>query len=68
MLGAVMVNETGTPGSGTAIFDVQGNLRLLFSRQALTRAASLVPATSLNSLYPTLPAYVSQDYWRSVNP
>ena len=68
VLGAVMVNETGTPGSGTAIFDVQGNLRLLFSRQALTRAASLVPATSLNSLYPTLPAYVSQDYWRSVNP
>jgi hypothetical protein len=68
VLGAVVLNETGLPGSGTAIFDIQGNLRLLFSRQALNRAASLVPATSLNALYPTLPAYVSQDYWRSVNP
>jgi len=68
VLGAVVVNETGAPGSGTAIFDVQGNLRLLFSRQALNRAALLVPSASLNSLYPMLPAYVSQDYWRSVNP
>lgn len=68
VLGAVLVNETGAPGSGTAIFDVQGNLRLLFSRQALNRAALLVPNASLNSLYPKLPAYVSQDYWRTINP
>ena len=68
VLGAVLVSETGAPGSGTAIFDVQGNLRLLFSRQALNRAALLVPKASLNSLYPVLPAYVSQDYWRTINP
>jgi len=68
VLGAVVVNETGAPGSDTAIFDMQGNLRLLFSRLALSRAAALVPSAALNSLYPALPAYVSQDYWRSVNP
>lgn len=68
VLGGVVVNEMGAPGSGTAIFDVQGNLRLLFSRQALNRTASLIPNTSLDSLYAVLPAYVSQDYWRSINP
>src|SRR5581483_1754461 len=67
-LGAAVVNETGAPGSSTAIFDVQGNLRLLFSRQALNTAAALVPSTALGALYPSLPAYVSQEYWRSINP
>jgi hypothetical protein len=68
VFGAVLVNETAVPGSTTAIFEVQGNLRLLFSRQALNRAASLVPNASLNSLYSVLPAFVVQDYWRSVRP
>lgn len=68
VLGAVLVNETGSPGSGAAILDVQGNLRLLFSRTALRRAAQLIPNTTLTNTYAALPPFVSQDYWRAVNP
>ena len=68
VIGATLINETGAPGSGTAIFDVQGNLRLLFSRQALRRASVLIPSAALSHAYTQLPSYVSQDYWRTVSP
>jgi hypothetical protein len=68
VIGATLINETGAPGSGTAIFDIQGNLRLLFSRQALRRASVLIPSAALSHAYTELPSYVSQDYWRTVSP
>jgi hypothetical protein len=68
ILGAVIVNESGSPGSTSAILDIQGNLRLLFSRQGLTRAAGLVPTPTLGNIYAVLPSAVSQQYWRTVSP
>ena len=68
VMGATLINETGAPGSGTAIFDIQGNLRLLFSRQALRRASVLIPSVALSHAYAALPSYVLQDYWRTVTP
>jgi hypothetical protein len=65
--GAVIVNEAGA-SSSKAIIDVQGSVRLLFSRQALTQAAQLIPSPSLSSVYTSLPVQVSQDYWRTVTP
>ena len=68
VMGATLINETGAPGSATAIFDIQGNLRLLFSRQALRRASVLIPSVALSQAYTALPSYVLQDYWRTVTP
>ncbi len=68
VMGATLINETGAPGSGTAIFDIQGNLRLLFSRQSLRRASVLIPSVALSQAYTALPSYVLQDYWRTVTP
>jgi hypothetical protein len=68
VMGATLINETGAPGSATAIFDIQGNLRLLFSRQALRRASVLIPSVALSHAYAALPSYVLQDYWRTVIP
>jgi hypothetical protein len=68
LIGAALVNETGTPGSGTAILDIQGSFRALFSRQALREVAQLVPSVTLASTYSALPALISQDYWRTVSP
>jgi hypothetical protein len=66
--GSLMVNETGAPGSETAILDIRGNVRLLFSRGALNGIAALVPAATLNDAYAYLPSNVTQDYWRMVTP
>jgi hypothetical protein len=68
ILGAVIVNESGGPGSTKAILDIQGNLRMLFSRQALGRAAGLVPTPILDNAYAALPSVISQQYWRTVSP
>ena len=68
VLGAVIVNESGSPGSATAILDIQGNLRTLFSRQALGQAAGLVPIPLLDKTYTTLPSVILQQYWRTVSP
>jgi hypothetical protein len=65
--GAVIVNEAGV-SSNKAIIDVQGSVRLLFSRQALTQAAQLIPSSLLSNIYTSLPVQVSQDYWRTVTP
>jgi len=66
--GSLMVNETGAPGSETAILDIRGNVRLLFSRAALNGIAALVPAATLTDAYAYLPSNVTQDYWRMVTP
>jgi len=66
VIGAVVLNETGAPPSTTAIIEIQGNLRLLFSREALKRAAELIPTPTLTSAYANLPSLVSQNYWRNV--
>jgi len=68
ILGALLVNETGIHGSDSYLLDIQGNLRLLFSRQALSRAANLVPREVLNEVYGGLPSIISQEYWRAINP
>lgn len=66
--GSLMVNESGAPGSETAILDIRGNVRLLFSRAALNRTTALVPPATLNETYAYLPSNVTQDYWRMVTP
>jgi hypothetical protein len=68
IFGAAIVNETGTPASGAAIVDLQGNFRLLFSRLALAPCAALIPPAILNQTYVALPAAIVQDYWRTVSP
>ena len=68
LFGAVVVNESGIPEESQAIFDVSGNLRILFSRKALSRAGSLVPTVALDTAYEALPFVLSQDYWRAVTP
>lgn len=67
ILGAVIVDEIAASTS-KAILDIQGNLRLLFSRQALAQSATLILPANLDSIYNHLPMTVGQDYWRSVTP
>jgi hypothetical protein len=64
--GSLMINETGQPGSESAIMDIQGSVRLLFSRSALNRAATKIPRSTLEAAYGSLPATVTQNYWRAV--
>jgi len=66
--GSLTVNETGMSGSSTAILDIRGSVRLLFSRAALGRVTPLIPAATLNRAYGSLPFYITQDYWRTVTP
>lgn len=68
LLGAVLANETGNPVTTRNILDIEGAIRILFSRQALARSSSLIPAESLNSAYQSLPSVIAQDYWRAVTP
>jgi hypothetical protein len=66
LLGAVLLNETGNPVATRKILDIQGAVRILFSRQTLLRSSSLISAESLNSAYQSLPSVISQNYWRVV--
>jgi hypothetical protein len=66
--GAVLVNETGVPDSSKAILDIQGNIRIRFSRQALTQAAALIPPAVINSTIASLPISLKQNYWRTITP
>jgi hypothetical protein len=66
ILGTTVLSETGAPPSTAAIIEIQGNMRLLFSREALKKAAELIPSTTLTSSYANLPSLVSQNYWRNV--
>ena len=68
LLGAVLVNEAGIPGSGRAALDIEGTVRLLFSRQALNLTVPLIPAATINTSHASLPTTISQNYWRAVTP
>jgi hypothetical protein len=61
-----MINETGTPGSESSMLNLQGNVRLLFSRIALGTVAPLIPTATLNNAYGHLPSNITQDYWRAI--
>jgi hypothetical protein len=69
VLGALIIAESGNAtGSGPAMLDIQGSLRIAFSRQAFTLAAPLLPTAMLNASYSILPSFLRQDYWRSLTP
>lgn len=67
--GAILINETG-PYSNTSppAVDVQGAVRVIFSRAALANAAVSVRAQTLVGMYSTLPYELIQNYWRIVTP
>jgi Tfp pilus assembly protein PilX len=66
--GALMINEVGPTIAMTTILELQGAIKVLYSRAALIQAAELLPLPVLESAYPSLPSTVTQDYWRSINP
>lgn len=68
MIGGVILNETGSPTSVKAILDIQGNIRLRFSRKTLARSAGLMSIATLEQAVPALPFVISQNYWRTVTP
>jgi len=69
VIGALIVNETGAAaGAGTALLDIQGAIRIRYSRPALGASASLIRSGTLANNYDWLPFYLKQDYWRSLNP
>jgi hypothetical protein len=68
MIGGVVLNETGSPTSAKAILDIQGNIRLRFSRKTLARSAAFMSSATLEQAAPALPFVISQNYWRTVTP
>jgi hypothetical protein len=50
------------------ILALQGAIKVFYSRSALDRVVSLLPSEALENVYGALPATITQDYWRSVNP
>ena len=69
IVGSLIIAESGNAtGSGPATLNVQGSLRVNFSRQAFNLAAPLVPAATLSASYSALPFFLKQDYWRSLAP
>ena len=65
VLGAVVLNETGVPGVDRKILDLEGALRLNFSRQTLNRALQLLPASTVGGSRSFLPPLIVQNYWRA---
>jgi hypothetical protein len=64
--GAIIVNENNpTIESGRLTLDLQGNVKVLYSRAALARSAALISTSLLDGLYGFLPATITQDYWRA---
>jgi len=69
IIGALAVVETGAAlGTGPALFDAQGSLRILYSRQTLELAARLIPSAMLRESFSKLPFNLRQDYWRTITP
>jgi hypothetical protein len=69
ILGALIVAESGNAtGTGPPMLDIEGALRIAFSRQGFTLAAPLLPAATLSATYSLFPFFLRQDYWRSINP
>jgi hypothetical protein len=69
IIGGVIVNETGAfSESNPPSLDVQGGIKILFSRAALQNAAIAVPVSALNNLYTSLPSEIVQNYWKLLTP
>lgn len=67
--GSIVVNENNpVPESGRLTLELQGSLKVLYSRAALAGSAELIPGSFLDGLYIFLPATITQDYWRAVTP
>ncbi|MPZ77450.1 MAG: hypothetical protein GEU77_13100 [Deltaproteobacteria bacterium] len=69
IFGAVIVNETGTYSeSSPPSLDLQGAIKVLFSRSALENAATLASANALAGVHGSLPFEIIQNYWRLITP
>jgi hypothetical protein len=69
IFGALIIHESGNgTGSGPALLDIQGSLRLRYSRHALNLAARLLPPATLVPSYAALPHLLKQDYRRDARP
>jgi hypothetical protein len=69
IIGGVIINEIDNySGSNPSTLDLHGAITILFSRSALQTAATVVPASALNSVYTSLPSEVVQSYWRLITP
>jgi hypothetical protein len=67
--GALMINEVSpTAITKPTIVEMQGAIKVLYSRSALGQVAELLPPPTLERAYSSLPSMITQDYWRSVNP
>jgi hypothetical protein len=67
--GALMINEVGpTLGMTPTSLQLEGAIKVLYSRAALLQAAGLLPKAILDSAYSSLPSIITQDYWRSLGP
>lgn len=69
IIGGVIINEAGTYSeTNPSTLDVNGAIKMLFSRAALKTAATVVPASTLTGAYTSLPSEVVQSYWRLITP
>ena len=68
ILGSVLVNETSLAPSSTPSLNLQGSVKMLYSRKALQKVAPMLTGVDLSTSYPTLPVKITQDYWRSMTP
>ena len=66
LYGAIMINEMDSTPT-TTILSLQGAIKVLYSRSALERVVSLLPSSTFQYIYPSLPFTIKQDYWRSLN-
>jgi len=67
IVGAILINETGSAASGKALMDLQDQFRLRFSRRALARAAGLISEVLRTQTFSVAPFVITQNYWRTVN-
>jgi hypothetical protein len=67
--GAILVNGTDASSyTNRPTVDIQGAIKVLFSRAALSNAAVPVRAESFTGMYNALPYELSQNYWKILTP
>lgn len=66
--GAAVVNEESSPGSAKSILEIQGALRVQFSRQGLASATGFLSTEMARQAAADLPFVITQNYWRSLTP
>ncbi|HXG51462.1 MAG TPA: pilus assembly PilX N-terminal domain-containing protein [candidate division Zixibacteria bacterium] len=67
IFGAVLINETTAYSEASPpSLELQGAVRVFFSRAALATAARLTPLSTLSALRPGLPSEITQKYWRAM--